>query len=414
MESTIATLIVMFTAAAHVGDVLDTLDVHADASGSSEVHVQAAFGLVSYTGREAAWVCHEAVMADGVQAAPLYAQGSSGRFIAWTGALDNGRDGHPAWTSSDRCTWTPIPDLDGKLVASGSVRGDEPWFATATSNTINGLYRVDEAGGASLTGAASTDLFLSVHAEGPGVWALSSDGDALTVWSSHDGSSFSSSVLDVDDDLTRPLRGTIAAVDPEDPDRAWVVIDPIGTDLLVETTDGGATTSLVWEAPDRITDVERLPDGRLLVVLNDRRPWLQGESGFTELSVDDSAGVGSNAAGTWFSHRTYVTGSFLSFGTQPETADWTLGPSTIVAPLSCPDASSQAVHCLPLWDLLAPRLVPPQTADTGLPPAPTPAPTEDDDVQGPCGCGTPAPIGLPLLVAALAATLRRRRPLETA
>ncbi|MCB9669384.1 MAG: hypothetical protein H6734_07940 [Alphaproteobacteria bacterium] len=400
-------MLLVLAAYAHVGDVLDTLDAHVDPATPSRVHVEATFGLVTLEGDAGAWVCHEAVTAPGVFAAPHYVQGSTGRFAAWNSGPNDGRDGEPVWTSADRCDWTALTGLAGQLVAEVSLRGDEAWAATATSGVTNGLYRTVDGAFVPAGVSSDTDIFLSVRAEGPAIWAVSTDGDVLTLWHSTDGTAFTSHTVAPPDGVTLPLRGSIGAIDPTDGDRAWLVMDPIGVDFLYELTEAGATQTSIWAPPDRLTDLTRLPDGALLAVLNDRRPWRGVDGVFTEMAVEDASGGDVGPEGLWLSNRTYVNGLFATLSTDGHTAARTLGPEVIASPLSCPAGSTQVTICEPLWDALSLRLQPQPTGDSGTP-TPIPPPVVEEPSSCGCAAGTLSGVGGPGALA-IPWLLRRRR-----
>lgn len=385
-----------------MGDLIDTLDVDVDPVDADTVHVQATFGLVTYDGETAEWVCHEAVTEPGIQSPPRYVQGSDGRFVAWNSTPGYGRDDEPVWASDDRCTWVPVLGLEGRRIPEVSMRGRLAWAATADAEGGNGVFR-EQDGTFVPTGLQTDELVLSVRADGPAVWALTTRGDELSLWHSPDGEVFTEHPLVAPAELARPLRGAIADVDPEDGDRAWVVVDPIGADQLFAISAAGAVAEPIWVPDDRITDLERHPDGTLTGVLNDRRPWRSDGDGFVELTgMHDSSGVGVGPAGTaWFSHRSFVDDRFLSRSDDGRTPTETWSPELITRARECPEGTDQAVVCAPLWEGLAPRLVVLQ--DSGLPPVVEP------EVPAGCGCRSARSGWAPSSLVGLLGVLRRRR-----
>lgn len=384
-------------AGAHVGDVIDTLDVRVDRAGSGEVHIEGSFGLLTMDGDEAEWVCHEAVMAEGVQQAPHYVQSAAGRFASWTTNPAYGRDGQPVWTSADRCDWEPLPGLSGEVVAEVSFRGEQAWAATATGDGSDAVHRVVD-GTFVPTSLVTEGLVLSVRADGPSVWALTTEGDELVLWHSADGEVFVAHPIVAPAEFARPLRGAIAEIDSNDGGRAWLIVDPIGADVLYEVTDAGATVVERWRPNDRLTDLSLGPDGALAAILNDRRPWRETADGWVEgVDLPDASGVDRSGGTAWFSNRAFVNDLLLTRSDDGVASDRTWVPADIVRSRSCPDGSTQQTVCDPLWSVLEPRLQP--VVDTGEPSFPsTPEP-------GTCGCqGTSG--GSFLLVAPF--LLRRR------
>jgi hypothetical protein len=403
-------LVALLAAHAHVGDLIDTLDAAALPGGAA---VFGTFGLMLPAGDSFDWVCHEVVTVDGALTSPDYAV-RDGRITSWLADLNLARDGVGVWTSADGCGWAPATGVDGRIVAEVSHAADgSTWLATADA-ADNHLFRALD-GLAYAPVHAVDGRLLSVRANGPSIWAISAESDtSLTVWHSPDGLTFTGHPLVVPAGLTAPVRARIGAVHPTDPDQAWIVVDPIGTDRVLHATNAGAVTTQLWDAPDRVTDLDRAPDGTLYAVLNDRRVWRSAKGqAFEDLTdLPDGSGLDASTGTLWVANRTFVNELLLTRSDDGSTPSRSFRPTDIRGPLQCPSDSEAARMCDPLWPVLEPRLRPVDTSDTAGPPPP---PDTDDTGTPPavdrtCGCvklGV-AP-GSSMAAAAMALLLARRR-----
>jgi hypothetical protein len=373
-------------ARAHVGDVLDTVEVTEDPDVTGRLHIDASFGLITLEDGEARWVCHETITAPEALVSPRFVQSASGRWAAWTDFNDEAREGHPVWVSDDRCDWTPTTGLDDTLVQQVAWRGDELWVATALQGAQNALFRATDDVFTSVT-PPTDDAFVSLYVDDDAIWALSTDRIALTLWHSADGETFTTQLLDVDPALPRPLDGRIALVDPADPERVWIVLDPVGPDQLVESTDRGASWTVLWEPEGNIGDVEQSPDGTLFAVLDERAVHSDAAGAFEEVpDLGFASSLAFTSDGLWLGGRTFADGTLVARSVDGATLDTVVPPDDIAGPLECPATSTVATFCDPLWPLLAPRLDTTEVP-TVLPPLPTVPPPP----PGACGCTTAEP-----------------------
>ncbi|MCB9676709.1 MAG: hypothetical protein H6737_16450 [Alphaproteobacteria bacterium] len=374
---------------AHVGDLIDTLDALQTPDGHA---IEATYGLiVEHDGLR--WVCHEAVTAPGALLSPDYEVGPDGTWIARMTDLTLARDGHPLWVSTDLCTWAPIPGFEGRIVADVAFGPDgSVWVATADPTGENAVYHGPDASSLEPVLTVTGSRFLSV-AVGASVWATSSEGDtALALWHSPDGASFTSSAIPVDPALLAPVDAFVEVAHPTE-DTAWVVLDPIGEDRLLEAS-GGALTE-IWAAPDRITDLERADDGTLYATLGDRHPWRVTGTPTLLAGLADASGLAATDH-LVLANRSFVNGLLLTVSTDGETPASTALPADIVGPLACPAGTDQATLCEPLWPQLEVRLRPPvDTGDTGMP-ADTDVPITEPEPEPRCGCAASSP-AVPLL-----------------
>lgn len=378
----IAVLFLTLYTHAHVGDVLDTVGVQEDVLQPGVLNVEATYGHVLVEDGVGRWVCHETVTAPNVLVSPRYVQMSDGAWVAWTSTPEEGRDGIALWVSPDQCDWTPITSLTASLIGDLDTRGTDIWFATGSQGQSNGLFRITDVNIEPIADTP-TDLFADIHTRGPAVWAMSTDGVVPRIWHSLDEETFTVTALDLPVDLATPITGSIAWVDPLDPLHALLVIDPSGTDIIVETLDGGLTTTVLWEAPGGVSQLVRRADGTHLAILNDRRTYGDASGTWEDLDeLADSSSFVETADGVWFANRTFVNGRILSRSRDGLTADTSFQPSIITGPLDCPAASDEATICTPLWDALYARLTYVETFES-IPPLPTPVEEPES-----CGCQT--------------------------
>jgi hypothetical protein len=227
----------------------------------------------------------------------------------------------------------------------------------------------------------------------------------------------------------------LAAVDPQDPDRAYArTFTAAGGDELLVTTDGWATHSSVLKVVGRMSGFALSPDGSKIAA--------GGPSSGTMVAARVAGDAGAPTttfeqhSTTAISCLTWTTESLFACGLTNAGAPWVVAKSTddgktyvpvlgslldIQGPQDCPAGSPSANQCVPTWPtqrgifetVLGLRKDAGAPADAaadaaGLPPAPKPS-------DG-CSCGIPTggaaggafAVGL-AAVAALVRRLRRSR-----
>jgi MYXO-CTERM domain-containing protein len=406
-------------ASAHVGDLIDTIDVSTRADGG--IAVQGKFALAVADGPDAPlhFVCHEAITTEFAFDSPEYSFGPDGSVISRMADLAQARDGEPLWFTTDLCEWSAVPGFFGRIVADVAFGPDgSVWVVTADPagaggnavfhgpdvNSLAPVLTADDAG---------VDRFLSVEPTDSAVWVTGSDAEAPVLLrdASASGSDFQPVPLDLPPDLVAVDLNARVVLATAEPSIAWVVLDPIGADRLLEVRDDAQT--VIWAPTDRITDLSRAPDGTLYGTLGDRRPWRIPTDGPPEdlTAFADGGGLDAGPDGLLVAHRSFVNGLLYSTSADGLTPDTLVTPDAIVGPLECPAGTVQADVCAPLWSVLEPRLAftSLDTADTGLPIEPPDIDEPTDDRADGCGCRTTSSGGLTALLGVLAVFGRRRR-----
>jgi len=400
---------------AHIGDLIAGIDVVPAADGGVDFDIEATFGLLLREQEEWAWVCHEAVTQPGAIRAPRYTRASDGTWLATVSDTNEGRGGNTLFRSPDgACSWDDVSGLEGRLVTAAdfdpldpniawAVTGSTPAQSAIMGSTDGGTtWQVDtEAPGQQFHGlaAAGDELMVAV--------ATSDDGAAGHLWTLPAGGTWTEQSV--------PLFG---AKDPtklqyltsEDADHFWLVVDPIGGDILIETTDGGETWSSVYRAGGEILDGALAGDALWIVV--DGLDLVSIADGMATGPVEGfplSAGLDTVDDTLYTVPLSYLVGPMLTRRRADGTFETLAFPDDIARQKECPAKTTVAEICTPLWDKLLPDL-------RGFDELPIDAGTITTDTGGEivapskCGCsssGTGAPWALAL--GALAVARRRER-----
>lgn len=374
-----------------------------------DLFVSATFGmLVSRdAGASWGWVCQQALGSGGfVPRSALWTAG--GRLLAVTGPS--------LLVSADAgCSWERHPALEGpeRGALDAVVPQAEP--GTVYVLSADGVRRsADEARTFPRHAPAPEGLALGSLAVAPGaperLYAAGVRGGAPALWRSRDGAqsgevlapaflSAAGAALEGVGDLR------LLAVSPADPEQVYARGVRGPEELLLRSTDGGASFRVQLTLGEPIEGLELSPDGRTV--------WL-GSYSFLYRSRDGGLSFAQlqepivNACA-----RLAGGGLLLGCGSEPDHG-WSLGTSTdggdswrplfrlaqLQQVAQCPASSPTAQQCTPLLPGLLNALRPVD----GVPAAPPPAARGSGEG---CASGGPAPALLPLL--ALAGLRARRR-----
>ncbi len=403
-------------ARAHVGDLIGGIDlVTPEAALPSAIETN--YGLLLERGEGYAWVCHEAVTAPGAIRSPRYRRSAEGTWLAVVPEVAQGRGGRTLFRSPDGCSWDDVSGLpEGAQVAQARFDPDDPTLAhvvTATAGGPNGVWRSTDGGSSWSEDLPPQEgrLFHSVSTGADGLLATATDlgGTRGFLWRRAETGEWSEQELT----LAPDTQSAEIRVVERSPEQLWLVIDPIGGDALLYSTDAGQTFAPVDPGEGNVSDTALIGDtfwfirdGRVLL------PVTGGVVGPEAPGFSPSTGLYGDADGLWMPEQSYITGALLSFsGDDGQTFETLAYPDDIEATLDCPAGSEVASICAPLWGKLLPRIrgfdAPPiDTAiDTGLD---RPRETEPDPVEPRCGCQSSGG-GLWLLGALLLARRRSRR-----
>ena len=412
-------LLPFLEAMAHVGDLVGGIDVVPAVDGGASVDIEATYGLVLREGDGWEWICHEAVTSPGAVRAPRYVRSPRGLWLATVSDVTQGRDGRTLFRSTDAgCTWDDVAGTDGRLVAAAAFDPVDPTLAWAVTAEADGATAI--------LGSADEGASWDAHTQTPGrrFHGLKAGGDALFATATDLGGTrgflWHRPAGGVWAELEVPLPlGTEGArlrlLETRSAAHAWVVVDPTGSDILLETTDAGATWTEVLVASGAIVDGAADETG-LYLAMNGLE-LVRVEDGVVSPPILDfpfSIGLHAVSDTLYAAPQSYLVGPLLS-RTRPDGSFQTLAwPDDIVGPKECPANSDVATVCEPLWEILLPRLrgfddPPIETAgDTGGETPNDPGDGAEADAAKGCGCAAAgAPVGAPLLLLPL--LLRRRR-----
>lgn len=404
-------------ATAHVGDIVAGIDVVPPLAGERTAPIEANYGLVLPTEEGYEWVCHEALTEPKAVRAPRYVRNPQGVWLATLSDVAQGRGGATLFRSADACAWDAVTGIPvGTQVAVATFDPSDPAHALAGSDTpgaANTIYASTD-GGVSWTAAfpaVADRRFHSVGIDETG-WATATNqaGTEAWFWREDAEGAWSETAVAVPDGLT----GARFAVLDQAGSELWAVIDPLGGDTLLRSTDGGASFDVVSSELGPIQD-GAIADGAL---------WAVVDFGFGNLVVAPDGTTSAMPEGARPSFGLDVQDGQARFAVLSYLEDFvaqqgpTAGPiegagfpDDVSGPRDCPAGTEVADICAPLWPTLEPALRgfdgPPKkagTGDTGL----TTVPVDGTD-RGACGC-QPGPSAPPwaVIVAALLAWRRRR------
>jgi photosystem II stability/assembly factor-like uncharacterized protein len=377
-------------ASAHVGDLLLTVDI-ATVPDDPIIDVEMSVGLLLWDGQTADWVCHEAVTHPDARVSPGYARSTDNVRLAWLFDAADGLDGATLHRSEDGCDWTPVTAVLGGInFATYNPADAQQAFVLGTDGLLESADGGQTFVAATPTGWSSPldgwawagttgSAYLGGADEGGLTGQIAHTPDAGQTWTVVD--------IDLPPDLLPPIRVRPKWADPDNPDVALVAVQQAGTDTLLRTDDGGATWIEVLESPIALLEIRRGPDG-VLTIVGGSAVLMRSVDGITWTQHDAPIAVGLNGEtdvlllGTSPSMGTSVVEQWNADSSTVEL----LIPEQIVGPLACPAGTDQEVVCVPLWELLEPRLRPmPPSIDTG-----DGLDTDDTGVGEPangCGCG---------------------------
>ena len=205
----------------------------------------------------------------------------------------------------------------------------------------------------------------------------------------------------------------VVAVSPDDPLTAWVVVGTYGSDVLLQTTDGGASFVEVFAVEADILSGAVEPDGAVWLAVSGWQ-FFRAEDGQTFSALSDPPAGRSVTWGdgvAWTATDATYDG-YIAYTASADGFSPTMHLSTLQPPPSCAAETHSATFCDPLWEKLQPRL--PLPPDGGADSGGGSGPGEGGDSGGTdtgstdpdCGCGGEAAwVLLPLSLLGL----RRRR-----
>lgn len=340
------------------------------------------------------WVCEE------VSGSGTAAWTFSASDAAWTMATIEG----VVWSEAG-CSWAlqsggPLDDVYVTEVAPDPVRGGH-WAITGAGDAENPLYRSEDGARTWAVGPSVHPTArmrgLEIEADGR-MWLQGMDGEAVWVWTSADGASWTGAVL-IEPALTARLYRAAGGV-------AWVV-----------TTAADGTDTL-WRVPRDGAPEPVLEDGALAAVDAGPDPdevWVSGPGRGTSRSLDggqtwepvwalgDATCLVHDASARWACTDNWGDGAAVRTAPLSAPEDWSdvLWFGDVHRIADCPADSTVEAECAPIWADLDPEsgfdLV--RAADSGADTGGPPAGSE-------CGCGGG---GAVLLLPLLGLGARRRR-----
>ncbi len=400
----------------HAGAPVDSIDVILQPGDDVALGLEASIGFLwNADGEHFDWLCHEAVTAPDAVLTPRYAVSADGVMLSWMPSLEQVREeGETLLRSPDGCDWSPAQGLSGQVVRGAAfdpADADLVLVATGNPDGTGAILRSTDAGATFTPTPLTFDdqrvSSLVFGAEGV-AWAASYTGDSgLWIHRSTDGGETWSSLEVAHTPLEdRPLKLSVAAAHPSDPDVAWVIIDDLAVDTLARI-DWEAQTSTPLLAPEGyLTDVAMDHTGALWAGVMGSG-FVRAADGETFELVDTPPGLGVEAGRDqlYLSTRFELTNQSMYVGTYEEGFEPAYTFYELDGTASCPAESDVGRACAEAWPLLAMQLG--VDEDTGLP-EDTGTPEDDPDTAG---CRTaPSPGGaMALLLPLFGLGIARRR-----
>jgi hypothetical protein len=211
-----------------------------------------------------------------------------------------------------------------------------------------------------------------------------------------------------------------------DPSTAWFRLRYPDRDALLQTQDGGVTTTQRLEVLGGFTDVAVEPDGTLwLATVDGGFVYAYPGEGAQGADVPPGRGVGARDGLIWLTSSQGAVALEAS-GASTDDVVSSVVVYDLEGPRACPEESDAGLTCPDAWDALQESLdavrdtgSPAGDTDLSDPPEPVdpeepadPAPNDELQAEDPaasCGCSTGAPLGHGLLVWLAVWWGRRRR-----
>lgn len=396
-------------ASGHVGDVVAGIDAEME---EPAISIEASYGLLVGQPDGFAWICHEAVTTPEATRSPDYLRLELEEGLAWLSVLSDpaqARDGATLWRSDDGCSWQVPQGTEGLVIYQAAARAEPTsGLEVLLAAGPDGLLRSIDGGRTFTPHLAAPDRhFRSVMGDGQGWWATATDpaGDRLFVWTDGGQGQWVEHEIGRPASTQPPIDFRLLAVDGTN---AWVVVDPLGYDVLLALSASGASSrALETGSPGNFTDLAVSPqDGRLWFVrdgvfLYSLTEGPEGSEVTSYPSYPPAIGFDLHEGALWAVPQSQLSGALLSRSTDGgETFETIAHPDDITAPLSCPPDSDVALVCEPLWEQLLPRIrgFDQPIVDTGtapevpeIPPHPEDPAQPEPDARG-CGCTSTLPV----------------------
>lgn len=407
----------------------DTINVALRPGHPVEVGLEANFGWLSAEdGESFTWVCHEVVLDPTSSLTPFFFPGENVTLASVRSLGVSIDPNYSLFRSPDGCSWdapADLIDVNVREVAFDPGTPDHVLAATFTgSGAKNGIWESDDAGATWHKTTLDLDarFFRSVEfsaADPLRVYASASwfqPAPSAYVYVSDDGGDVWNEIpwtFSVPSGGTLQSNVDVIATSPSDANIAYARTNG-GTDYLLRTSDGGISWHTVFSVADDIRGVVFEPGTGAVWAATAFQGTYRASDGRTFTAIagaPKTRGLGANERGVFVAANNYEDG--FALGVSSDGGASYLGLMQFVeleGTRPCPAGSDVATICEPLWPALAQLL-----GITSPTPTPTTNPGDDDDDGGPaCSCSLAsgdaamAPVGLAMMLLAIAAVRRRR------
>ena len=395
---------------------------------SETIYVRTTFGLLISrdAGCSFRWTCEQNIGYGGTFD-PKYAIAADGAIFATTyTGLRVSRDGGCSFTTATAELPAGAPGRIADVWVDALDIGPtgEIWVATAENGKPNDVFRSTD-GGATFAprGVASPDLWWKsllvapsdarrVYVSG---YQVATPSPLARVFTTADGGQNWTEASLAGVQLAASPLVKIAAVDPADPQRVYIVsVGASGTDgdRLYRSADGGASFAPVLATTQPIVDVV-IRDATTVLVAGGEGTYRSGDGGVTFGAAAASprlACLGKRPDGALIGCAANWDPDFMAVGRSTDAAQWQkiFRFVELAGPVSCPAGTAGHDVCdQELWSGLRAQFG--ATGPTCG--APTDAPVPDPDPPGSGGCcdaGAASPLGMSLFTLLTAWILRSR------